>query len=43
MTELIINEINKQSTVNRSSFMEKFSVKQEMNKFSQKGYEAKFG
>ena len=36
---IIINEINNQDTVKRSSFMEKFSLKLVINTFSQKGQE----
>ena len=37
---IMINEINNQDTVNRSSFMEKFSLKQVIKKIFRKGYEA---
>ena len=39
---IMINEINNQDTVNRSSFMEKFSLKQGINKFGQKVHEATY-
>ena len=40
---IIINETNNQDTAKRSSFMETFSLKQTINKFSQKGYESTYG
>ena len=39
----MINEINNQDTLKRSSFMEKFSLKQGINKFGQQVYEAAYG
>ena len=40
---IMINEINNQDTVNMSSFMETFSLKQGMKKFIQKVYESIYG
>ena len=40
---IIMNEINNQDTVNRSSFMEIFSLKLGINKFGQKGYKSTYG
>ena len=37
---IMTNEINNQDTVERLSFMEKFSLKQVIKKFFRKGYEA---
>ena len=36
--EIMMNEINNQNTVKRSSFMEIFFLKQGINKFVQRGY-----
>ena len=40
LMSIMINEINNQDTVKRKQFMEKFSLKQEINNFFQKGYKA---
>ena len=39
----MINEINNQNKVKRSSFMETFSLNQGINKFGQKLYKATYG
>ena len=40
---IMINEIYNQDTVKSSLFMETFSLKQVINKFGQKEYEATYG
>ena len=40
---MIINEINNQDTVKRSSLMTTFSLKQGIKKFGQKGFKAIHG
>ena len=40
---IIMNEINNQDTVKRSSFTETFNLKQEIMKLGQKGYEEIYG
>ena len=40
---IMINEINNQDSVKRSSLMVTFSLKQVIKKFGQKGYEATYG
>ena len=40
---IMINEINEQDKVKSSPFMETFSLKQVIEKFGQKGYEATYG